>query len=93
MNQCAHSTRVFKNRNARRERVLQKMANMRAAKERKRLTNPIQDEPKFIRWFPLEFGVRDRITGETAWIELRSVRDAARRLAVLLKFYQPGIPT
>lgn len=62
------------------------MANMRAAKERKRLENPPEREPKLVRWFPLELGVRDKRNGETAWIDLRSVRDAAKRLRVILKF-------
>ena len=36
MTQCVHSRFFFKNRKARRERQLSKLANMRAAKERKR---------------------------------------------------------
>lgn len=70
-----------------RQRVLKKMANMRAAKERKRMENPPDHEPRFERYFPLELGVRDKRTGESAWIDLRSVRDAARRLSVVLKDY------
>lgn len=69
-----------------------KLANMRAAKERKRLANPPEYEPKMIRWFPLEFGVRDKVTGETVWMDLRSTRDVAKRVAVVLKYYQPGKP-
>jgi hypothetical protein len=72
--------------------VLRKMANMRAARARKRLANPPPEpEPKTLRWFPLELGVRDKQTGETAWVDLRSGRDAARRLALLLRYYQPGL--
>ena len=67
--------------------MLRKMANMRAAKERKRLANPPEREPELIRWFPLELGVRDKRTGEVAWIDLKSVRDAARRLSVIMKYY------
>jgi hypothetical protein len=44
--------------------------------------------PKLIRWFPLEFGVRDKRTGETVWMDLRSTRDAAKRIAVFLKYYE-----
>ncbi len=65
---------------------------MRAAKERKRRARgPREEEPRLERWHPLEFGVRDRVTGETVWMELRSGRDVARRLAVLLRFYEPGL--
>lgn len=63
-------------------------ANMRAAKERKRLANPVEREPKFIRWFPLELGLRDKRTGDVAWCDFRSVRDAAKRLSVVQTFYQ-----
>lgn len=69
------------------ERRLQRLAQMRAAKERKRLAHPIEREPQFVRWFPLEIGVRDKRTGETAWTDFVSVRDAVRRLAVVQKYY------
>jgi hypothetical protein len=60
---------------------------MRAAKERRRLENPVEREPKLVRWFPLELGVRDKVSGDVAWVDFRSVRDAAKRLSVLQKFY------
>lgn len=64
-----------------------KLANMRAAKERKRLENPMEREPKLVRWFPLEFGVRDKRNEDTVWMDLKSTRDVAKRIAVLLKHY------
>jgi hypothetical protein len=86
------SDRLYRNRKLRRERMLQKMARLRAAKERKRLAAPPPDyPPKFKRWYPLELGVRDKKTGEVAWVEFRSLRDAMRRLSVVLKHYEPGI--
>lgn len=39
----------FTNRKLRRERMLRKMANMRAAKERHRLAHPPEPEPKLQR--------------------------------------------
>lgn len=62
------------------------MALMRAAKERKRLENPRDREPKLQRWYRFEFGVRDKFTGETAWHDLVSVRHAAKALGLILKF-------
>lgn len=76
--------------------MLAKMANWRAAKARKRqarIAAGWTPEPKMVRWFPLELGVRDKRTGETAWIDLRSVRDASRRLSAILHHYLPGIQT
>ena len=72
---------------SKRMRMLQKMSAMRAAKERKRLANPVEREPKFVTCYPLEIGVRDKLTGEVAWCDFKSVRDAAKRLAVVKKFY------
>lgn len=87
MTQCIQQSASFSYHKARRERFLRKMENMRAAKERKRLLGPPPEpEPKMERWFPLELGVRDKQTGETAWIDLRSTRDAKRRLRIVLKF-------
>lgn len=90
MTQCIQTSGLSKRRNRwkdKRKRQLVKLANMRAAKERKRLANPVEREPKLVRWFPLEFGVRDKRTGETVWMDLRSTRDVAKRVAVLLKYY------
>ena len=64
-----------------------KMANMRAAKERKRMdAGPPEEEPRFTRWHPLEFGVRVKATGETHWHDLVSVRHAAKALSLVQKF-------
>ena len=42
------------------------------------------------RWYPLEFGVRDKALGVECWMDLKSLRDVMRRLSVLLRFYEPG---
>jgi len=68
-------------------RKCERMAKMRAAKERKRLANPVEREPELVRYYPLQLGVRNKRTGETAWIDFKSVRDAARRLSVVAKYY------
>ena len=86
----------FNQRKARRERVLQKMSAMRAAKARKR-QEQIADgrgerEPKFTRYHPFEFGVRVKATGETHFTDLRSARHAATALGLILKFYEPNPP-
>lgn len=84
----------YRNRKKRRDRVLRKMANMRAKKDAKRLADIAAGwtpEPKMERWYPLEFGVRDKVTGEFCWVDFKSVRDAARRLGAVRKFYAPGI--
>jgi hypothetical protein len=60
---------------------------MRATKEAKRLANPPDQEPRMVRWFPLEIGLRDKRTGEVAWTDFRSVRDAAKRLSVVQSNY------
>jgi len=80
-------------RKRRRERVLRKMAAMRAAKERKRMArSPSEDEPKMKRTTCLSWAVRDDLSGQVEWMELKSARDVFRRVTVLLKYYQPGFP-
>lgn len=59
---------------------------MRAAKERKRRANPVEREPEFKRAFLLELGMRNKATGEVAWV-FKSIRDAVKRLSVVLKNY------
>jgi hypothetical protein len=69
------------------------MAAMRAAKERKRLARgPVEEEPRFRPWTGLQWAMRDKVTGETVWMEFKSVRDMARRAAVVRRFYRPGFP-
>ncbi len=64
---------------------------MRAAKARIRQeridAGLLEQEPKMVRWFPLEFGVRVKATGETHFVDLRSVRHAAKALGLILKFF------
>lgn len=90
MTHCVQQRRFFgrgKRFETKRQRLLGKLANMRSAKERKRLANPPEPQPKLIRYFPLELGIRDKRTNEVAWVDLKSLRDAIRRLSVVLKFY------
>ncbi len=62
---------------------------MRAAKERKRMERgPRDEEPRMIRWHRFELGVRDKVTGEVAWVDLKSVRHASKALGLVLKFCQ-----
>jgi hypothetical protein len=73
------------------KRQADRMARLRerkARKHRERIAAGWTPEPKMVRWFPLELGVRDKRTGETAWVDLRSVRDAAKRLRIVLKYYK-----
>ena len=84
----------FRRRNRRqdkRERQLKKLFNMRAAKERirqQRIADGWLPESKMIRAYPLEFGVRRVGGAEECWTALKSVRDAAKRLRLILKFCQ-----
>lgn len=82
-----HRDAFFTYRKRKREAMLRKLENMRAAKERKRLERgPIEEEPKFERYYPLEFGVRVKSTGETHFTDLKSVRHAAKALGLILKY-------
>ena len=85
------SSFFFKNRKARRDKVLRKCAAMRAAKERnrqERIAEGWEPEPKFERYYRFEFGVRDKLTGETHFVDLKSVRHAAKALGLILKYCQ-----
>ncbi len=74
-------------RKKRREAVLRKMQSFRDAKARKRVESPPPDrEPRMERWNRFEITVKDRLTGETGTFELRSLRDCARRLAVVMRY-------
>ena len=82
----------FTARKRRREAVLRKMAAMRAAKERKRLERgPIEEEPKLqrVRYPHLSWAMRDDLSGEVVWMELKSIRDMSRRAGVVARYYQP----
>ncbi|MDE2105158.1 MAG: hypothetical protein KGL39_48470 [Patescibacteria group bacterium] len=76
-------------RDERYKRICHKMANWRAAKERKRkerIADGWEPEPKMVLAYRFEFGVRDKKTGETAWHDLVSVRHASKALSLILKY-------
>ena len=81
-------TASFGYRKKRRQRMLDKLARMRAAKERKRLERgPVEQEPKMERWNRYTITVNDRLTGESGTFEVRSLRNTMARLAVMLRYY------
>lgn len=88
MTRRAHSDRFYGYREARRERMLRRMAAMREAKARKRLANPVEREPRMVPYHQLELGLRDSRTGDVAWVPFRSLRDAMRRLGVVQREYR-----
>ena len=60
-----------------------------AAKARYRMEREyVEPEPRMMPFNRFMVTVRDRITGESGSFELVSVRDAAKRLAVVLRFAQ-----
>lgn len=96
MSDCVHPMGVLRRRNRRqdkRERMLRKMRNWRAAKARKRLLNPPPEREPKMRWHRFEIGVRDKIKAPAsygeAWVDLRSVRDAAKRPGIILRYCGP----
>ena len=71
--------------------MLKKMANWRAAKARIRQerisAGLLEREPRMQRYYPLEFGVRVKATGETYFVDLKSGRHAAKALGLILKYF------
>jgi hypothetical protein len=82
---------ISRNRKMRLEKRLRQLAQMRTAKQRKRLANAPSREPKMPPWYALELGLRDKVTGEVAWVDFKSLRDAMRRLGVVRRLYEPGL--
>lgn len=93
MTHCIQTPRFYRNRNRRqdkRKRQLEKLSRMRAAKARIReeriAAGFLEREPTFELYYPLEFGVRVKATGETHFHDLVSVRYAAKALGLILKY-------
>lgn len=84
------SSLYLRNRKERRERMLKKLSNLRAAKARIRQerigAGLLEREPVFKRFFPLEYGVRVKSTGETHFRDLTSARQASKALGLILKY-------
>jgi hypothetical protein len=75
-------------RKSRRDAQLQRLAAMRAAKERRRLERgPVEQEPRMEKWNRYTITVTDRLTGERGSFELRSLRNVQRRLSVVLRYF------
>jgi hypothetical protein len=64
-----------------------RMARARWDKWRAGLGNRPEPEPRMVRWHRFEYGVRDKLTGETHFTDLKSVRQASKALGLIVKFY------
>ena len=64
-----------------------RMARARWAKWRPNAAARPEPEPQMRRWHRFEYGVRDKLSGESAWRDLVSVRQAAKALGLILKHY------
>ncbi len=62
------------------------MARARWKKWRAAAAQRPEPEPKMVRFYRFEYGVRDKRTGETHWRDLVSVRQASRALGLILKY-------
>lgn len=62
------------------------MAKARWDKWKLEESNRPEPEPAMQRYYPLEFGVRVKATGETHFHDLVSVRHAAKALGLILKY-------
>jgi hypothetical protein len=63
------------------------MANARWKQWRANVANRPDPEPKMKSYNRFEYGVRDKLSGEEAWRDLVSVRQAAKALGLIKKFY------
>ena len=69
--------------------MLLKLANMRAAKERKRQERIAAGwipEPRMARYHRFEIGIRNKLTGETCFVDLKSARQAHKIAGLILKY-------
>lgn len=79
-------------RSDKRLRIIKKMASWRAAKERKRIERGgVEEYPRLVavRHPFLSWAMRDDLSGEVVWMPFVSVRDTAKRAAVVANLYQP----
>lgn len=93
MTQCIQPIVFLRRRNRwqdKRKRQLEKLEHWRRRKAEIRqeriVAGLLEREPRMQRFYPLEFGVRNKQTGETAWHDLKSVRHAAKALGLVLKY-------
>ena len=63
------------------------MANARWERWRANVASHPEPEPRMKRWHRFQYGVRDKLSGEMAWRDLVSVRQAAKALGLIIKFY------
>ena len=92
MMQCGHYHRVSNRRNRRQdkwERKLKRLEQMRAAKKRKHdeaVAAGWRPEPRCVRAYRFEIGIRNKLTGETCFVDLKSARQAHKIAGLILKF-------
>jgi hypothetical protein len=93
MMQCLQEADFLRRRNRRqdkRQRQLEKLLHWRQRKaeiRQARIAAGWRPESKPVRWHRFEFGVRDKLTGQMEFVDLKSVRHASKALGFILKFY------
>ena len=92
MTQCIQNYGVSKYRRRRQDKYLrqaEKLNRMRAAKKRKReelIADGWRPEPKMERAYRFEIGIRNKATGETCFVDLKSGRQAHKIAGLVLKY-------
>ena len=92
MTQCSHQSGFLRRRNYRqdkRKRQLEKLARWRQRKAEIRqeriAAGLIEREPKLERHYRFEIGIRNKATGETCFVDLKSARQAHKIAGLILK--------
>lgn len=77
------------------KRQCERLAKMRAAKQRKHDVaiaagwTPEPPPGRIVRHPNLSWAMRDDLSGEVVWMEFKSVRDMAKRAGMVARFYKP----
>ena len=92
MTQRTHPGHFLRRRNRRQDkrvRQLEKLARWRKRKAElraERIAAGWTPEPKFVRAYPFEIGIRNKQTGETCFVDLKSARQAHKIAGLILKY-------
>jgi hypothetical protein len=93
MTQCIQPAPFLRRRNRRqdkRQRQLEKLKRWRQRKAEIRqeriAAGLLEREPKMERWHRFEIGIRNKATGETCFVDLKSGRQAHKIAGLILKY-------
>ena len=93
MTHCLQPKPLLRRRNYRQDKRVRQLEKLKRWRQRKAeirqeriAAGLLEREPKLERWYKFEIGIKNKLTGETCFVDLKSARQAHKIAGLVLKY-------